>query len=136
MEFWKDATTTLLQGTLIFRKRIPAHRHVPCFDHPSPWSNQPYEACPLCDLVRLERAKLDPVLVNIETHVSVTPTVSSTTAAELWPRHAFGRCGRRRKLTTYAVTIDRGRRETDHGTRQICEPVGYNNWLIQRIFSL
>jgi hypothetical protein len=64
----------------------------------------------LCDLVRLQRAKLDPVLVNIETSISVHRGIGNPSPLLLSPPDSLGRRGcRLTKLTVYAVTVNRRR---------------------------
>jgi hypothetical protein len=66
----------------------------------------------LCDLVRLQRAKLDPVLVNMVTSISVHRGIGNTPPVILRPRDSLGRrCCRLTKLTVYAVTVNRRRGE-------------------------
>lgn len=65
-------------------------RHVACLHRPSSRRHQANGMAFLCDVVRLARAKLDAVLVNIVTSIPVHPATSSAASANLRPGHSLG----------------------------------------------
>src|SRR5579862_4622039 len=81
----------------------------------------------LSDLVRLQRAELDPVLVNIVASISIHRGIGNTAPAILRPRDSLGRGCCRPKHAGYAVTVNRRRGETQERARQICDSVSYKH---------